>query len=254
MSKVEIHHSDSPRTAERIAEFFDGVWAGSGAVVPFDVMLAAQHAGGYLAFAEAEGRIQAASFGFRGSLYDQTTLHSHVTASVLPGLGYKLKLHQADWARAQGIEGITWTFDPLVRRNCVFNFEKLGALGVEYLPNFYGSMIDSINRGDESDRFLAYWALDGRTASVPTLELQQHAVLAGEAGPVLQNFDDSSAFWVQLPPDIESLRRSNLSAALEWRFTVRSLLAQRIDSGWVAGPMSKDRTAFLVQPPQETIR
>lgn len=254
MSKLEIHHSGSPVTAERIAKFFDGVWAGSGAVVPFDVMLAAQHAGGYLAYVEADGNIQAASFGFRGSLNDQPTLHSHVTASAVPGLGYLLKQHQADWARAQGIAGITWTFDPLVRRNCVFNFEKLGALGVEYLPNFYGAMTDSINRGDESDRLLAFWAIEEKSKPQPALGVQQFAVLAAETTPVLQDFDSSRAFWVQLPADIESLRRSDLSAALDWRFAVRSLLSERIESGWVAGPMSKDRTAFLVRPPQETLR
>ena len=38
-----------------------------------------------------------------------------------------MKLHQRAWAAASGLTWITWTFDPLVRRNAWFNIEVLGA-------------------------------------------------------------------------------------------------------------------------------
>ncbi len=56
-----------------------------------------------------------------------------------------MKLHQRAWAIARGIPVIEWTFDPLVARNAYFNIRKLGAMPVEYLPNFYGIMGDGIN-------------------------------------------------------------------------------------------------------------
>ena len=58
-----------------------------------------------------------------------------------------------------GVSEIAWTFDPLVSRNAYFNLIKLGADAVEYLPNFYGPMLDTINGDDDSDRLLIKWRL-----------------------------------------------------------------------------------------------
>ena len=66
----------------------------------------------------------------------------------------RMKLHQRAWALARGIPVIEWTFDPLVARNAYFNIEKLAAMPVEYLTNFYGIMGDGINGEDETDRLL----------------------------------------------------------------------------------------------------
>ena len=49
------------------------------------------------------------------------------------------------WALERGLSEVTWTFDPLVRRNAWFNIEVLGGHITEYVPNFYGTMSDSIN-------------------------------------------------------------------------------------------------------------
>jgi predicted GNAT superfamily acetyltransferase len=138
-------------------------------------------------------------------------------------------MFQRDWAAGRGIAGITWTFDPLVRRNAVFNFEKLQATAVEYLPNFYGSMTDSINAGDESDRLFVYW---------PTA-----AASSDPSSP------SSDAIWVELPADVEALRRTDLPATLQWRKTVREALQPKLDSGWVIRRMNPERTAVLIEPP-----
>ncbi len=88
-------------------------------------------------------------------------LHSHITG-VTPshqhlGIGYQLKMAQRDWCIANGIDLITWTFDPMLARNAYFNLHKLGAHARRFLPNFYGSMDDDINRGDDTDRLEAWW-------------------------------------------------------------------------------------------------
>src|SRR6185312_17408828 len=74
-------------------------------------------------------------------------------------IGYALKLHQRAWALDRGLDTVTWTFDPLVRRNAYFNTVKLAARPVEYLVNFYGEMTDEINVGQGSDRLLVEWPL-----------------------------------------------------------------------------------------------
>ena len=83
---------------------------------------------------------------------------------MAPGLtgrhvGFALKLHQRAWALLRGVSEIAWTFDPLVSRNAYFNLVKLGAQPAEYLPNFYGTMLDTINGDDDSDRLLVRWRL-----------------------------------------------------------------------------------------------
>ena len=80
-----------------------------------------------------------------------------------------MKLHQRSWAAERDLAWITWTFDPLVRRNAWFNLGVLGAEVHEYLVDFYGPIDDSINAGDESDRLLVAWAVtDSAAGSPPT--------------------------------------------------------------------------------------
>lgn len=223
---ISIVEVVSAEQAEAMSKFFKGVWGSDDEVVPFDLILALIHVGAYAYFAMKDAQIVAASFGVRGEFRGQPILHSHVTASTVPGVGFALKLHQRDWASKRDINAITWTFDPLVRRNCVFNFEKLGAIAVEYLPNFYGVMSDEINRGDESDRLMAYWPV-----SAPAQTAKSAAATLAE---------------IVLPADIEALRKSNLTEALEWRSTVRSQLMPLLGSGAIVSGITDDRTALIV--------
>ena len=159
MSALRISQVSSIEEMEAVSAFLCKVWAGGPEVVPFDLGIAVLHVGAYCSAAYDGNEMVAASFGFRGVFNDKDILHSHVTGSFQPGAGFELKQHQFKWAKQQGLAGITWSFDPLVRRNCVFNFDKLGATAVEYLPNFYGTMTDEINAGDDSDRLFVYWDL-----------------------------------------------------------------------------------------------
>lgn len=227
--QLEIVPVTTAEQAEHMAIFFKEVWGSDEDVVPFDLALALIHVGAYAHLAFSDEQLVAASFGVRGVLGDEQILHSHVTASVLPGAGFDLKLHQRDWAKAAGLKAITWTFDPLVRRNCVFNFAKLGAVAIEYLPNFYGQMKDEINRGDESDRLLAYWPTSGSAVA-------NDAVSTNSAGTDL----------VELPEDIEKLRKDDLPAALQWRFKVREQLESKLQGGYQVSGMTADRKALIL--------
>ncbi|WP_353649782.1 GNAT family N-acetyltransferase [Nakamurella sp. A5-74] len=238
------------------------IWQADAADAPVTmaVLRAVTHAGGYCAIARdvrgtpaAAGAVIGACIGFLGSR-PRSSLHSHIAgvldAGLGRGVGYALKLDQRAWAAEQGLESITWTFDPLVRRNAFFNLAKLGVRVSEYLPDFYGAMEDSVNAGQGSDRLLVQWPViapeHGPTARAVTAEpdavLLDH--LPGrpdEPGPI----GDLGHFpaWVRIPADIERLRRERPELAIRWRHAVRStlgvLLAGPTPLAWVDG-MSRD--------------
>jgi len=227
MSSVRISQVSSIEEMEAVSAFFCKVWAGGPEVVPFDLGIAVLHVGAYCSAAYDGNEMVAASFGFRGIFDGKDILHSHVTGSFQPGAGYELKQHQFKWAKQEGLAGITWSFDPLVRRNCVFNFNKLGATAVEYLPNFYGTMTDEINAGDDSDRLFVYWDLNSAQ--------KDHSI-------------SPNAIAVEIPEDIEALRKTDLTAAKVWRTKNRESLEPLMSQGWTIKAM-QDRTHLLVEPP-----
>ncbi|MGW4795122.1 GNAT family N-acetyltransferase [Nonomuraea sp. NPDC004297] len=217
---------------QQVYRLFDEIWHPEPANVPASVELMAgfAHSGNYVAGAFAEGVLVGASVGF---LAAGGTLHSHVTGAIIGrGVGYALKLHQRAWARERGLERITWTFDPLVRRNARFNLVKLGARPEEYLTDFYGVMADAINEGDTSDRLLAVWpvagatdAEDGRSGQAYPLVREGadgRPVVSGGGGPVLT---------VGTPRDVERLRREHPEAARAWRTAVRETLGAAMAAG-----------------------
>ena len=148
---------------EDVVRLYSTIW-GRDANPPMTVELlrAFTKAGNYVGGAFEDGRLVGACVGFFHAPAEDA-LHSHI-AGVAPSLngrhvGFALKLHQRAWALLRGVSEIAWTFDPLVSRNAYFNLVKLGAQPAEYLPNFYGTMLDSINGDDDSDRLLVRWRL-----------------------------------------------------------------------------------------------
>jgi predicted GNAT superfamily acetyltransferase len=235
-------------------EFFASVWGGEQEVVLVDIAIASGHAGGYFSGAfDAAGSLVGASYGFVAKHGSKSTLHSHVTASIKAGAGFELKQHQRKWAREQGFEAITWTFDPLVRRNCAFNFEKLGATAQEYLINFYGVMNDALNADDESDRLLAVWPVQADKVDYTTNMASEIAVaIAPNGSPVVSaNYSDlvatRSPLAVYLPEDIELLRQTDPTLAKTWRLAVRQALDASFATGASVRRMIDNRAALLVE-------
>ena len=159
-------------------------------------------------------------------------------------IGFALKLHQRSWALLRGVSEIAWTFDPLVSRNAYFNLVKLAAQPREYLPNFYGPMLDSINGHDDSDRLLVRWRLrdpgvvlacaGGGVAPVARDELAAGAVVAlgatADGQPVPGRLDGATSL-VAVPRDIAALRTGDPALAQRWRIAVREVLSTLVADG-----------------------
>ena len=236
-----------------VVRLFSAIW-GRDANPPMTVELlrAFTKAGNYVGGAFDDGRMVGACVGFFHAPAEDA-LHSHI-AGVEPGLngrhvGFALKLHQRAWALRRGVSEIAWTFDPLVSRNAYFNLSKLAAEPVEYLPNFYGPMVDLINGVDDSDRLLVRWRLRdpavieacaGRSKPRPVAdELAAGATVAlgvdNDGAPVSGDASGATTL-VAVPRDIGALRSSDPALAGRWRVAVRETLSSLVADGcWIDG-------------------
>jgi predicted GNAT superfamily acetyltransferase len=230
---LEIRTLDTAAEMASIVTVFQQVWGSVTPIVGVELLRAISHAGGYVAGAFESGNIVGASFGFLARHQGAEALHSHVTG-ILPGVqhsgvGRAMKTHQRLWASERGIPWITWTFDPLVRRNAWFNIEVLGAHISEYLVDFYGPMTDSINAQDETDRLVVAW---------PTAEDAPRPT--APAG--------STAIEVATPEDIVVLRRTDPTEATRWRRQVRDQLAPLLERHGVVTGCTREG-AYVVHTP-----
>ena len=205
-------------------DIFDSTWAmDSGTEITPNLLQAMVHSGSYLSGAFIDDKIVGAAFAFpatNGGLH----LHSHMTAVLREfrdkGVGYALKIDQWNWAKEKHYSYLSWTFDPLVRRNAKLNIAKLGVDISAYFPNFYGDMPDALNAGDESDRLMVSWSTD--TDAPKAREL----ITNPESGDIL----------IEIPEDIVAIRSKNQSESMKWRRQVREqFLAAFEKNGTVIG-------------------
>lgn len=248
MNALDLKELHTMEDLDTVSRLYADIWGTDADSPPVsaEVMRALSHAGNYVAGAYEDGRLVGASVAFYGEPIG-TTLHSHITGTAMGrGIGLALKLHQRQWALARGIKRITWTYDPLIRRNAHFNLVKLGARPEEYLTSFYGAMDDTINGGDESDRVLTAWDLTA-PAGPYAFELPAditHGVRDHDGRPVIGP-TDAATVLIDLPDDIESLRRTDPGAAQEWRLAVRHTLGSLLAAGArVAG--FHDRRSYVI--------
>ena len=208
-SEIVIRELKTVQDQSLARAVFDHTWAmDAGTEITPNLLQAMTHGGAYLSGAFDGDKCVGASFAFPATT-DGLHLHSHMTAVLDDyrdkGVGYKLKIHQWHWAKENNFSEITWTFDPLVKRNARLNLFKLGADIKSYHPNFYGDMPDALNAGDESDRLMASWKVVG-DSPVSRDEI---------ANP------ESSDILIKIPDDIVAIRERDLAENLKWRHKVR---------------------------------
>ncbi|SEQ17136.1 MULTISPECIES: GNAT family N-acetyltransferase [Lentzea] len=223
---------------------YESIWRptdGGTPPVTAELLRAMTKAGSYVAGAFDGDELVGACIGFC-SPPAAGALHSHI-AGVAAGMrgrnvGYALKLDQRTWALERGLTEVTWTFDPLVRRNAYFNLVKLAAGATEYLPDFYGSMHDDINGGGETDRLLVSWRVDapevvaacaGRPRTVSATGVVGLGI--SDDGLPVRGTSSGGTVLVAVPPDVETLRATNPAAAHEWRHAVRDVLGGLLAEG-----------------------
>lgn len=252
MGAVRIEVADSPDAMNAVRAVFDQVWPGEGTQVTSNLLRALVHAGSYCSVViDEDDRVVGAALGFPArdaSVPGGVYLHSHMAAVVDGhrdrGVGAAIKQHQRAWAREQGIPVVSWTFDPLVRRNAHFNVNRLGVDVRAYHPDFYGVMTDAINAGDRTDRLVAWWEVDSARAQAAErgeLPIPDHVALAGTVRDLIALHDGAprvadppsggETVLISLPDDAVSLRQADPELGLQWRLAVRSALTSAFDAG-----------------------
>jgi len=247
---VRVELLDSPAAAPAIADLLVEIWETSHRHAPMspDLLCALSFTGQYVALARGEDdTVLGGSVGFFGADDHGVHLHSHITGVRAPAqgrrIGYALKLHQRAWAAGRGLGRITWTFDPLVRRNAYFNLAKLGAAPARYLVNAYGDMADGLNAGEPSDRLLVEWPVAPPGAPRPRPETDgADVVLAGSADrePVPAAPAGAALRIAWVPEDIVALRRSHPALARAWRLALRDALAAADADGFAPTTITRD--------------
>jgi predicted GNAT superfamily acetyltransferase len=181
-------------------------------------------------------------------------------------IGFTLKRAQWQWVRHQGLDRITWTYDPLLSRNANLNIALLGAVCNTYLPEYYGRMRDNLNAGLPSDRFQVDWWLNtsrvgNRLSKKPRLRLDlahfleagteilnpshlnekglpvpatMQSALAGVEGRSIENPDQSLLLLIEIPTDIGAIKAADPGLALEWRIHTRKLFEDLFAEGYLA--------------------
>lgn len=238
-----------------VSDLLAEVWGTAPAASPGprNVLAAIADTGGYVAGAWSEGSLVGASYGVTYLEGSAPCLRSQVTGVLHPrrGVGEALKRHQQQWALESGMRRITWTFDPLVRRNAHFNLDRLGARIVRFVPDFYGPLDDGVNGTEATDRCVVSWPVSGGGRSSGPVDSEEllragHVLLLGvdgDGGPAIVRPPDSlggSAVLLATPSDIVGLRSTNPAAAAAWRNAARAAFSAALEAGLVSDLITTD--------------
>jgi predicted GNAT superfamily acetyltransferase len=259
MGLLIIKALDSIQEIKEIANVEAKIWGmRSEDTVPDHVLTAIARDGGVLLGAYQDEILIGFTLGWLGTIdpqkgvpaSGQLKLVSHMTG-VLPDyrdqrVGFKLKRAQREWALKQGLDLITWTYDPLESRNGYFNIHLLGCVCDTYLQNYYGEMSDEMNEGVQSDRFRVDWWIKNqwvehlindkreqtRSSGTNTDLAQQGMLLPGDpvkspAGFLvppepIEHIRDARIL-VEIPVDYQEIRRADQDLAIAWRLYSRQI-------------------------------
>lgn len=239
---LHFHSVHGIEDARAMVKVLDAVWGGwdGAAGIQESTILALAHSGNYAEVAVLGEEALGAALGFFGEPLGHV-LHSHIVG-VVPhaaglGIGKAIKMRQRDWCRQRSLTTMTWTFDPLVARNAYFNIEKLGARPTRYMIDYYGQMSDGINAGQASDRVLLTWDLTVDSPPPPrrgSLDRTFPALTADPSGRPVRHDPptDCGHLTLEIPSDIERLRREDAPLSHEWRIALRQTLPQLLETGW----------------------
>ncbi len=243
---VELRSLEDLEESDLISDVMVATW-GEDQLLPRELLRAFQDSGNVPYGAFAEGSMVGYVLGFLGRDEGGLHVHSHMLA-VLPewqsrGVGYALKMAQRAQALDVGIRVVRWTFDPLLSRNAYFNMAKLGAFADRFRRNFYGEMLDLMNRGERSDRLVIRWELDREpTGPAPS---KGHVVLGREGGegeprPTPVRPPTRGPALVRIPREYLELRERDRSLAEAWREAVAEALEACFGAGMVVTGFTAD--------------
>jgi predicted GNAT superfamily acetyltransferase len=261
MNEYTIRLLETPEDMTAVEALQRQVWPGSETdVVPTHILITAVHNGGIVLGAFIKEELVGFVFGFPGldMLPDGPhPKHCSHMMGVHPqrrdsGLGFALKRAQWQIVRHQGLDHITWTYDPIHSRNAYLNIAKLGGICNTYHRSEYGDMRDGLNAGLPTDRFQVDWWLntrrvEQRLSKRPRGTLKLAHVMKAEVQPlysprtgsdgllrVPEHFSPLSTplLLAEIPADFNVIKSADFSLARDWRFFLREVFETAFTGGY----------------------
>ncbi len=271
MSPWNIHLLETPEEMSAVETLQREVWPGSETdIVPAHLLITIVHNGGLVLGAFLEQKLIGFVFGLPGLEFTPDgprPKHCSHMAGVLPdqrdsGIGFALKRAQWQMVRHQGLDHVTWTYDPLLSRNGYLNIARLGAVCSTYRRSEYGDMRDTMNIGLPSDRFQVDWWINTRRVerrvgkhARPTLKLGDLIRLGlrplydpkiGSGGlihpPEIIPMLEQQLLAVDFPSDFTAMKAADIVLAREWRFFFREFFESAFAKGYIVTDVVFDRT------------
>ncbi|HVO41096.1 MAG TPA: hypothetical protein VMT34_00660 [Aggregatilineales bacterium] len=253
------------KAQQEIWNLQDSTW-----IVESSLLLTAQKNGGLVAGAFDETqRLVGILFGFVGMTREGRFKHCSHLMGIVPAkrrqnVGRALKLFQRQYVRAQGLDLITWTFDPLEGVNATLNIARLGAITGIYYENLYGFLTDGLNAGLPTDRFEVEWYITSpRVAEFVETDrpLPGSGVLLSDgaqkingtwldAESVLQPVDlqldaDGPTLLLEIPAEHQAIKAASMKTARAWREHTRTLFGHYFGRGYVVSDFVSERVGGL---------
>ena len=294
MTAPVIKILETPEEMNAVEALQRAVWPGSETdIAPAHVFIAAIHNGGLVAGAYIEDQLVGFVFGFPGIEFTPDgprPKHCSHMLGILPGyrdsgVGFALKRAQWQMVRHQGLDHITWTYDPLLSRNAYLNITKLGAVCDTYRRSEYGDMRDGLNAGLPSDRFQVDWWINTRRVErrlskrprrplklddfskaeleplyVPHVARQPFGTVQSGAGnwprpPEHFSPLEGRLILAEIPSDFSALKEADFALARDWRFFTREVFETAFAAGYIATDFVYDagRSFYVLSHGESTL-
>jgi predicted GNAT superfamily acetyltransferase len=232
--------------ADRINEVIDRTWGGQH--LDREVVRALAASGNVSWGASDDGRIVGFVLGWAGVDDRGLHVHSHMLASIPDsrhrGVGTALKLAQRAQALDQGIDVMRWTFDPLLARNAWLNIGKLGAVIDAFERDFYGSMQDTLNQGERSDRAFVAWHLRREPGS-RTPPPAEDLVADRDGVPISIDRAGSGAARITVPREYLKVRERDPGLADRWREAIARAFESCLGAGLIGVAFDREGSAYV---------
>jgi predicted GNAT superfamily acetyltransferase len=196
-------------------------------------------------------------FGFVG-VNKGKIIHYSDLLGILPqyrskGIGYLLKAEQRKVVISQGIDLITWSYDPLESRNAYLNLYKLGGIAKEYKRDMFGSMYGKLNYGLPSDRVIIEWNIHDtrvmqRISKLGSSPNQKQPEYTNQDFEIINTTQTQNGILrmdkydlslnapfvlLEIPSDIQKIKQIDINLALEWRLTIREIFEKYLSHNYV---------------------
>lgn len=191
-------------------------------------------------------------FGFVGLHTDRHIKLCSQTMGVLPeyrnkGVAAKLKWAQRQRVIENGLDLITWTYDPLEAPNARLNLHTLGGIARTYQRNIYGENFSALGKGLPSDRFIVEWWIASEPVEQRSKGIKPEPI--GVGSPIANRCSgtsgdrhidaldldiDAPIVRVEIPNDLQAIKKTNMTLATDWRLKTRELFETYFARGYQA--------------------